>query len=242
MAFPNAISSGDVTQTSAVLWTRAAALGELTFEVATDASFTQIVKTEQVTVVDSMVPVKVQVTDLDPNQQYFYRAIDADLAVIEGSFRTAAELGTHDGLHFGVGGDWIGELAPYVSLKNAAAADLDLFVKLGDTIYADSVAATHPVLGFGIFLPDPGGTTTLQEFQLKHDAVYSDHLGFNYWADLQATTPILSLIDDHEVIDNFSGGAHPSSDPRFDQTGEFINETFLFATGLEAFHQFNAIE
>jgi alkaline phosphatase D len=241
-AFPNGISSGDVTQTSAVLWTRAVALGELTFEVATDASFTQIVNTEQVTVTDSTVPMKVQVTDLDPNQQYFYRAIDADGHTIAGSFATASELGSYDGFHFGVGGDWIGELAPYISLKNAAAADLDLFIKLGDTIYADLIAATHPVLGFGIFLPDPGGTTTLQEFQLKHDAVYSDQLGFNYWADLQSNTPILSMIDDHEVIDNFAGGAHPSSDLRFDQTGDFINETAFFATGLEAFHQFNAIE
>lgn len=243
--FPNGISSGDVTQTSAVLWTRAVHLGELTFEVATDASFTQIVNTKQVTVTDSMVPVKVQLTDLDPNQQYFYRAIDADGHTIAGSFATASELGSYDGFHFGVGGDWIGELAPYVSLKNAAAADLDLFIKLGDTIYADLIAATHPA-GFGIFLPDPGGTTTLQEFQLKHDAVYSavysDELGFNYWADLQTNTPILSMIDDHEVIDNFAGGAHPSSDPRFDRTGDFINQTVFFATGLGAFHQFNAIE
>ena len=241
-AFPNGISSGDVTQTSAVLWTRAVSLGELTFVVATDSTFNNIVATEDVTVADINVPVKVQVTDLDPNQQYFYRAIDADSNIIVGSFATAAELGTHDGFHFGVGGDFMGDLAPFVSLKNVATADLDLFIKLGDTIYADLIAGTHPTFGFGIFLPDPGGSTTLPEFQLKHDAVYSDHLGFNYWAELQATTPILSMIDDHEVVDNFAGGANPTSDPRFDATGEFINETNLYATGLQAFSQYNAVE
>src|SRR6478735_807584 len=100
VAFPNGISSGDVTQTSAVLWTRAVALGDVTFQVATDAGFTQIVATEHATVTDSAVPVKVQVTDLDPNQQYFYRAVDASQNTIQGSFATSAELGTHDGFNF----------------------------------------------------------------------------------------------------------------------------------------------
>src|SRR6476661_1242539 len=113
VAFPNGISSGDVTQTSAVLWTRAVALGDVTFQVATDSTFTSIVATEHATVTDSSVPVKVEVTDLDPNQQYFYRATDATgLNTIEGKFATAAELGTHSGFHFGVGGDFAAELAP----------------------------------------------------------------------------------------------------------------------------------
>jgi phosphodiesterase/alkaline phosphatase D-like protein len=235
-AFPNGISSGDVTQTSAVLWVRALVVGPLTFEIATDANFEQIVQSEEILVTDRMVPVKLFVEDLDPNQQYFYRAVDAGGHTIEGSFDTAAEIGTHEGFHFGVGGDFMGDLAPFVSLKNAVDANLDLFIKLGDTIYADLVSVD------GAFAPDPGGTATLEEFQFKHHEVYSSHSGFNYWADLQATTPILAMIDDHEVIDNFAGGAEPSSDPRFaSQSGDFINETALFTTGLEAFNQFNAV-
>jgi phosphodiesterase/alkaline phosphatase D-like protein len=241
-AFPNGISSGDVTQTSAVLWTHAVEEGQLKFQIATDPSFHHVVKTKHVNVNDPLVPVKAEFGHLAPNTQYYYRAIDADGNEITGTFETSAKLGTHDGFHFGVGGDWAGELAPYVSLKNAAGADLDVYIKLGDTIYADLIAATHPTFGFGIFLPDPGGTTTLEEFQLKHDTVYSDQLGFNYWADLQSTTPIMAMIDDHEVIDNFFGGAAPGTDTRFDQQGDFINETQLFANGLQAFSQFNAIE
>ena len=234
-AFPNGVSSGDVTQTSAVLWTRAVETGRLTFQIATDPSFHHVVKTKKVTVTDPLVPVKVEFDHLKPNKEYFYRAIDADGNVITGTFETSAALGTHEGFHFGVGGDWIGELAPYVSLTNAAMADLDLFIKLGDTIYADLISRN------GIFVPD--STTTLPEFQIKHNEVYSSYLGINPWAELQATTPILSMIDDHEVIDNFAGGAPPSSDPRFAaQPGDFINETPLFMTGLKAFDQYNAIE
>jgi phosphodiesterase/alkaline phosphatase D-like protein/Ca2+-binding RTX toxin-like protein len=243
--FPNGISSGDVTQTSAVLWTRAVDLGLLTFQIATDASFHHVVKSKKIAVTDSAVPVKVEFDHLKPGQDYFYRVIDSQGHVIKGSFETAAKLGTHEGFHFGVGGDFAAELAPYVSLKNAAGADLDLFIKLGDTIYADLIASTDFPLGYGLgdFDDDPGGTHTLAEFQAKHNDVYSSHQGANYWADLHATTPILAMIDDHEVIDNFFGGAPPSTDPlRFDQQGDFINETQLYTNGLKAFHQFNAIE
>jgi phosphodiesterase/alkaline phosphatase D-like protein len=233
--FPNGISSGDVTQDSAVLWTRTAETGHLIFQIATDASFSHVVRTRHLNVTDPMVPVKAEFDHLKAGEQYYYRAIDASGDVIEGTFETASEFGSHDGFHVGVGGDNFGELAPYVGLANAASAGLEVFIKLGDTIYADLAYQG------GTFVPTV--TTTLAEFQDKHDTVYSEHLGVNYWADLQATTPILSMIDDHEVIDDFAGGEHPDSDPRFTgQPGDFINETPLFKTGLKAFNQYNAIE
>src|SRR5262245_19949548 len=43
VAFPDGVSSGDVTQTSAVLWTRAGHTGRVTFQVATDPGFHHIV-------------------------------------------------------------------------------------------------------------------------------------------------------------------------------------------------------
>jgi phosphodiesterase/alkaline phosphatase D-like protein len=234
-AFPNGISSGDVTQDSVVVWTRAVQTGHLIFQIATDASFSHVIRTRHVSVTDPMVPVKAEFDHLKDGEQYYYRAIDASGDVIEGTFETASELGSHDGFHFGVGGDNFGELAPYVGLANAASAGLEVFIKLGDTIYADLAYQG------GTFVPTV--TTTLSEFQAKHDTVYSEHLGVNYWADLQASTPILSMIDDHEVIDDFAGGEHPDSDPRFTgQPGDFINETPLFKTGLKAFNQYNAIE
>ena len=89
--------------------------------------------------------------------------------------------------------------------------------------------------------PSPGAAT-LEEFRLAHNDVYSSHLGFNWLAELQATTSVLSTIDDHEVTDDFAGGAPPASDPRFTgQPGDFINETPLYANGLQAFNEYNAI-
>ncbi|MBR1133275.1 alkaline phosphatase D family protein [Bradyrhizobium iriomotense] len=226
-AFPDGVASGDVTQTSAVLWARAIETGELIFQISTDSSFHHV-KSQHLTVTNPLVPVKVEFDHLKAGQHYFYRVIDASGDMLEGSFTTASELGTHNGFNFALVADLHGELAPFVSIKNAAAADLDLVVKLGDTTYAD--------------IPPPAATT-LDEFRLAHDEIYSSHVGFNYWADLQVNTPILAMIDDHEVTNNFAGGASPSSDPRFaGQPGDFINETPLYSNGVQAFTEYNAIE
>ena len=188
--------------------------------------------TERAVVADPLVPVKVEFDHLRPGQHYFYRAIDASGDTIDGSFATANELGTHHGFNFAIVADQRGQLAPFPAIKNAVTANLDLVVKLGDTIYAD-----FPLT------PPPPPATTLDEFRLKHDAVYSTHLGFDFLADLQAVTPVLSMIDDADVRNDFAGGAPPASDPRFaGQAGDFINETALYANGIEAFKEYNAIE
>ena len=55
----------------------------------------------------------------------------------------------------------------------------------------------------------------------------------NIFAELRSATSIFAMIDDHEVANNFAGGALPSSDPRVDNTGSFINETTLYRTALQ---------
>jgi phosphodiesterase/alkaline phosphatase D-like protein len=227
-AFPDGVSSGDVTQISGVVWARAVELGPVVFQIATDVSFANVVDSELSIVSDPLVPVKVEFDHLRPGQHYFYRAIDASGDTIGGSFTTADALGTHHGFNFGIVADQRGDLAPFPAIKNAITAGLDLVVKLGDTIYAD--------------LPPPAAST-LDEFRLAHDEVYSSHYGFDFLAELQARVPILSVIDDHEVRDNFAGGAPPGSDPRFaGQPGDFINETPLFDNGLQAFKEYNGTE
>jgi len=228
-AFPNGVSAGDVTQKSAVLWTRAVEAGRLRLQIATDPSFQHIIETEKVFVTDPTMPVKIEVDHLKPGTEYFYRFIDASGDVIGGRFQTAGKAGTSDGFHFGVISDSHGEeFAPFVAIKNAAAANLDLLVKLGDQVHAER---------------PPPGAATLAEFLAEHDATYSAHLGFNYLADLQATTSILSMLDDAELRNNWAGGASPSTDPRFaGQSGDFINETPIYANALKAFQSYNAIE
>jgi phosphodiesterase/alkaline phosphatase D-like protein len=235
-AIPSGVSAGDVTQTSAVLWTRAVETGRLTLEVATDPSFNHIVKTKKLAVSDPLVPVKVEVEGLNTDKQYYYRFIDKSGDVIEGSFETAARLDDRDGFHFGVVADLHGVLAPYAAIKNAADMNLDLVIKLGDTVTAD-VPTGVP----GIFGLNDGSLTTYQQIQA---AEYSAYFGVNFLADLQATTSVLAIPDDHDLLDDYSGGAPVASDPRFpaQASADFINETSYYENAMKAFSQYNAIE
>ncbi|MGF1478496.1 MAG: phytase [Cyanophyceae cyanobacterium] len=242
MSLVNGVASGDTTQDSTVLWARSTFPGEVTFEYSTEADFSFIAGTATATVDNPDVPVKVNLDNLEPDTQYFYRVTDAAGATANGEFETAAELGSQTGFRFGATGDWQ-QAPPYPSLKNADERDLELFVKLGDTIFAD---AETPAL--------PGVTQarTLNEFRTKQAEVLSTRFELNTVPELYASTSILSSIDDHELVDNFAGGAAPgespdapdigsSTEPLFTDDVEFVNDTQAYEAALQAFQEYHPL-
>jgi phosphodiesterase/alkaline phosphatase D-like protein len=233
-ALPNGIAAGDVTQTSAVLWGRTDTAGALNFEYATDNTFTNIVGTTSLAVADPLAPAKWDITGLAAGTTYYYRVTDSTSASAVGTFKTPAALGTQAGLRFGVSGDWRGELLPYPAVQNADQRSLDFFVSMGDSIYADVPSAAN------------GGQSqaqTLTEFRNKQAEVYSAAGGLNSLADLRQSTATFATIDDHEVTNDFAGGADVSSDPRFsaDPAGTRINDSTLYNNGLQAFQEYNPV-
>jgi phosphodiesterase/alkaline phosphatase D-like protein len=230
--FPNGVSSGDVDQDSAVLWARSTAAGKVKFRLYENNFRGAPVDKGTVLVTDTDLPAKYEFSNLKAGTRYVYKIKNTAGEHVDGSFTTPNDTGLTTGLRFGVTGDWRGELAPYPAIRNAADYGLDFFVKLGDTIYAD---VPTPAV-------DKPQAETLEDFRLKHAEVYSEQAGLNAWADLQAHTPIYAAIDDHEVTNDFAGGAPSSSDPRFIETEGLINQTSLFNNGLQAFTEYNAIE
>ncbi|OYX28730.1 MAG: hypothetical protein B7Z03_11000 [Hydrogenophilales bacterium 32-62-9] len=222
-ALPNGVASGDITQNSAWLWARSDTTGLVNFEVATDAAFTHVVNTFNAAVIDPMQPVKGLVNGLAAGQQYYYRATDATLSSFNGSFRTAAAAGTQNGLRFGVAGDWRGELAPYPAIKNVASRNLDFFVKHGDTIYAERYSG-----------PAQPTASTLVEYRDRHNEVLSTRYNLNTWQDVRASTAVYASIDDHEVVNDFAGGAPQVG-------GGFYNDTQRYQDGLQAFREYMPI-
>ncbi len=228
------LSSGDVDQDSAVLIAKASRAGNVTFQVATDAAFTTLLVNQSVSVADATVPAKLRLADgtLTAGVAYHWRAIGPDGDIETASFRSADLATVRNGFSMGVTGDWRGEVAPYPAIKNAATADLDLFIKLGDTIYA--VYPTPAV--------NKPQAETLAEYRLKHAEVYTPAGGIDPWGALHATTAILAMIDDHEVINDFAGGAQAASDPRLNTATGLVNDAPLYENGLQAFVEYNAIE
>lgn len=238
----NGVASGDVTQDSAVLWTRSTFPGEVTFEYSTSADFSTIAGTATATVIDINQPIKVSVDGLDANTEYFYRATDAAGDQESGRFVTAANVGEQTGLTFGITGDWQ-QAPPYPILSSAADSNLDLFIKLGDTIYADLETPATPGVS---------QARTLDQFRAKHSEVLSPRFGLSATSDLYQTTSILASIDDHEIVDNFAGGAAPgdspdapdigsSPDPLFTDDVEFVNDTQVYEDALQAYQEYHPL-
>jgi hypothetical protein len=77
--------------------------------------------------------------------------------------------------------------------------------------------------------------------------VYGDRFNTNTWSDLRASTAVYATIDDHEVIDDFSGGDIIGNDPRLieafpsDDPNALVNDSTLFENGLQVFQEYNPI-
>ena len=224
ITLPNGVAAGDATQNSIVLWARSSEPGPLTFTTSDGGSVTT-----QVT--DPSIPAKVTIAGLAPNTRYEYSVLNAAGDSHGGNFKTPASVGNYVGLRFGAGGDWRGDLLVYPVVENAAEQNLDFFIALGDTTYTD---VPSPVL------PD-GFAHTIEEYRSKHHEVYSTRFARNTLADLRSSTVLYATLDDHEVVDDFSGGAPAGDDIRFEETTGLINDTRRFENGLSAFEEYNPI-
>ena len=225
-AAPPRAGIGDVMDGSAwAVVAPATGTGTVQFEVAEDAAFERIVFTASVEVTDALVPGKVRFEGLTPGARYHFRATHAG-ATRSGSFRAGATpinapTGPAGG-RFGVSGDWRGDVGLFTSIANVPSRDLGFFVKLGDTIYGDVASPAVP----------GGPAQTLQEFRAKHVENYAPSYGIDPWGELASAVPTWAMIDDHEVTNNFSGGARGVD-------GSWYNRGDLFTNGLQAFVEHN---
>lgn len=240
---PQGIATGDTrsipsTTAGAVrgygtAWARTTAAGPVTFEFSATPDFATILQTGTVQVTDTTEPAKFNFFRLLlTSPVVYYRVTDAAGTVQMG--RTVIPwIDQRLGLRFGVSGDWRGELSPYPAIANADELGLDLFIELGDTIYADFPSPAVPL----------AQATTLAELRAKHAEVYSERFGMNTWADLRAVTPVLATIDDHEVTNDFEGGASRAGLPLFATPAgvPFVNDTDLYRDGIRAFVEYNPI-
>ncbi|MBI3698753.1 MAG: alkaline phosphatase D family protein [Acidobacteria bacterium] len=195
LVFTHGIASGDARPGSAVLWTRVDRAAELTVEVSTDPSFQRITLSRNVPAsAESDFTAKVVVEPLEPGRTYFYRwrgeAVSSDV----GTFQTAPRPDVSTGVRFAFSGDSDGSLsggAPaynhFEALDAARRENLDFFVYLGDTIYADS-AFRAPA-------------STLEQFR---DA-YKVNRDLPALRDLLRSTSIYAIWDDHEVQNDYQG-------------------------------------
>lgn len=192
--FELGIASGDVTETSVVLWTRVDQPVRLVCELATTADGFSSPLQGLVVVVDAETDytAKIVVNGLTPGMRYYYRFRDeADPQQVSaiGTFQTAPAAGVAAPLRFIFSGDTNFAYAPFTVAASAADEDASLFFWFGDTIYADV-----PSGGLGV-------ARSLPEYRAKYRQVRGDP-GIRALSAKMAT---ITGPDDHEVANDYAG-------------------------------------
>lgn len=257
--FAQGIAAGDITDDSAVLWTRTENSDQqgiatpLIAEVSSDPQFTTGVRTfEGNTDEGRDYTLKLDISGLDSLTPYYYRfrTQDYDYSSV-GSFKTAPTADQEVGVRFGFSGDADGKWRPYPSLSSLKDKNLDYFVFLGDTIYETksniSEATTDPFANPAQALADYH-----RKYRENLEPVIEG--GFPGTQDIYSSQGNYILIDNHELGNKqFINGGAPAGTPAgigvdatdttydVNRTGTYINETEGFKALLQAYNDYQPI-
>lgn len=217
--FSHGIASGDATQQAVILWTRALpdsqssseTLSEVTvaWQLARDPAFNELVRSGYVTTsAERDFTIKVDVQELTPGQQYYYRFIGADSRSMLGQTRTLAATGLAP-LKLAVF-SCSNYPAGYFNVYREAARqrDLDAVVHLGDYIYeyaADGYATEQAVqIGRTLAADNASEIISLSDYRKRYALYRSD----TALQQLHAAVPWYLVWDDHEITnDTWHSGA-----------------------------------
>jgi alkaline phosphatase D len=198
------VASGDVTDSTAVVWARANRDATLTVEYATTPEFSNAQNggRMQVSAATDFTG-RVTLTGLRPATRYSYRVQPREAEVSEsesGSFVTAPAPNQPRDVTFIWSGDLGGqgfcrqpEYTIFAPMKTVSA---DFFIFEGDTIYADSPCTSPPNAPGADFK-----AATQAEFWAKHRYQREDRP----LQEMLAGTSVYAIWDDHEVKNDFAG-------------------------------------
>ena len=218
--FTHGVAAGYPDHQSAVLWTRVDSAARLTVEVSPDPSFAGLLHIRKAEAsADTDYTVQAVVNGLRAGTTYWYRWRAGGATSETGRFETAprpdrsvplrlAWTGDSDGTH--LGGVPVFDFSALNAIRDGSP---DVFLYLGDTVYADFRAGGAPGIPPAV---------TLDEYR----ALYKEARSIAPLPALLASTGTITIWDDHEVRDDFAG-----------QTVDPV----LFANGRRAFLEYQPI-
>ena len=218
--FAHGVAAGAPGQTSMTIWTHVDEIersGRLNFEVATDRDFRKVVKrgsARAAAIRDFTARTVVQ--GLQPGQEYFYRFATRDRSSQIGRFRTARPADSQEPVKVGFWSCQDYEAGYYTALAGLADEDLDFVVCLGDYIYERSYYAGPRKDTSGV--NRNGDVQSLADYRQKYRLYRKD-------SDLQAlhaAHPMIAIVDDHEVEDNWSGDEPGTATPEPERRSTFL--------------------
>lgn len=252
------VASGDVSDTTAIIWSRADRAAEMTVSAepasaaaAGDDAARGAVRSGKVTAkADADFTAQIELSGLTPDTPYRYRVemATADArAEQSGSFRTAPAPDAARAVSFIVVGDLGGQAwcrhpeTGYAIFRSAAELRPDFFIANGDMIYADGACPPETPDGQpnipGDFAAIDAASVDWQNSAQVLE-VYRAHWRYNRAdpavRDFLQQTPMFAQWDDHEVINDF-GGPWPGS-PRAPERAGYPNLVALGRRVLFEWH------
>jgi alkaline phosphatase D len=195
--FAYGVAAGEMTPTTAKLWTRAPKAGPVTLVVAGAGTTRRFALAASHS---SDLTVQHSARGLRPGTTYRYRFEQAGLTSVAGRFETAPLATSTAAVRFAISGD--ADATPGLNGKPGfngfqtygamARAGNDFDVNFGDTIYSDSEVGGSPV-----------ARTVPQKW-----AKYRLGLALEPLRRLRASTGVYSGWDDHEFVNDYSRAEH----------------------------------
>jgi len=232
---------GDVRADSAILWARAAAEGRLNVRLAGGAH--RAIAPVELTA-DHDFAGQIPLQGLRPDTRYRYRTWVSEGPSgrargpeVEGSFRTAPDPNEPADVRLAYGGDVSGQNVCRDVTDGVPIArtiedwDPDIFVGLGDMIYADDVCLPVGRYGNAQIARAQAQATDLPGFWAHYHYNRSD-AGLQ---SLLAFAPYVGVWDDHEVVNDFG----PLTDTR--ATPPYDPAVHLMPLGRQAFLDYTPI-
>ncbi len=231
------VAVGDVTASSAVIWSRSSAapdlpdLPEMLVELGESPALTNPRVLRARAIAEDDFTARVTVDGLEPNTIYHYRVRFDASEPTTGWFRTAPSPSTVASLRFIVMGDLGGhgycreEGTGYAVFSAMEELEPDFLIANGDMIYADSECVAERAEGGRNI---PGDFPKIDDPSVDwSDAsavreVYLAHWRYNradpHFQSLLSKTSMYSQWDDHEVINDF-GAAWPTLTAAIERDG-----------------------
>ncbi|MBV9132184.1 MAG: alkaline phosphatase D family protein, partial [Chloroflexi bacterium] len=237
--FAYGVASGDMTSTSAILWTRTPETGDITPELSTNPDFGAPTELTAVRSSESNdFTLKVTATQLSPGTDYYYRFRSADAVSDVGTFRTAYGADQDAAVTLGFTGDAHWAWKPYPLLASLVKEPLDTFVFLGDLIYESRNLETGK-----------NGTIaaeSLDDFRWKYRENREPRPGgasdMVPMRDLYEHFGQYSVFDNHETGFSKQKGAPPYITGGAQVDGQFVNQTEGFRNRIQAYSEYQPVE
>jgi alkaline phosphatase D len=249
---PYGVTAGDVGGGRAVIWSRADRAARMFVEFSTTERLADPRRVRGPAALESSdFTSRLTLTDLPAGQRVFYRVIYQDLSdlrtwsdPVAGSFTTPSATprditlawsADTVGQGWGINPEW-GGLRLYETMRRAQP---DVFINVGDTIYADQIVLPEVTLDDGTIWKNvvteakSKVAESVADFRGCHQYNLSDEHMRRFIAD----TSQVVMWDDHEVLDNWYWERRKDADARYTEKSVAV----LAARARQAFVEYNPL-